>query len=57
MLYVRGNKEDFDIWEKQGALGWSYNKILKYFKRSEGCLVAKDQIDAVYAHDSKYVKK
>lgn len=35
MLYIRGNARDFDSWEEQGNKGWSYNHVLKYFRRSE----------------------
>ncbi len=35
MAYVRGNASDYDNWSKQGNIGWSYNEILPYFKRSE----------------------
>ncbi|XP_014678204.1 PREDICTED: glucose dehydrogenase [FAD, quinone]-like [Priapulus caudatus] len=35
MQYVRGNKGDFDLWEKMGARGWSYKDVLPYFKKSE----------------------
>ena len=36
MIYVRGNRLDFDGWAEQGAEGWSYDEVLPYFKRSEG---------------------
>ena len=26
---------DFDTWERMGASGWSYDKVLPYFKRAE----------------------
>uniref|UniRef100_A0A0A9YGE8 Glucose dehydrogenase [acceptor] n=1 Tax=Lygus hesperus TaxID=30085 RepID=A0A0A9YGE8_LYGHE len=35
MLYVRGNKKDYDHWESQGNYGWGYEEVLKYFKKSE----------------------
>ena len=27
MLYVRGNKDDFDGWAKLGNRGWSYEEV------------------------------
>lgn len=35
MLYVRGNKYDYDQWEKNGAEGWNYEQVLPYFIKSE----------------------
>ena len=35
MIYVRGNRADYDEWAAGGAEGWSYDEILPYFKRSE----------------------
>lgn len=36
MLYVRGNKRDYDNWGKTlGNTGWSYDEVLPYFIKSE----------------------
>lgn len=35
MLYVRGNPEDFNEWEKLGNPGWNYENVLQYFKKAE----------------------
>jgi choline dehydrogenase-like flavoprotein len=35
MIYIRGNRADYDGWAAGGATGWSYDEVLPYFKRSE----------------------
>ncbi|WP_240500168.1 GMC family oxidoreductase [Halioglobus japonicus] len=35
MVYIRGQREDYDNWAAQGNEGWSYEEVLPYFKRSE----------------------
>jgi choline dehydrogenase len=35
MIFVRGNKKNFDDWEADGCEGWGYEGVLPYFKRME----------------------
>lgn len=35
LLYVRGQKQDYDRWAQMGNTGWSYDDVLPLFKRSE----------------------
>ncbi|MDO8979589.1 MAG: choline dehydrogenase [Afipia sp.] len=35
LLYVRGQREDYDDWRDLGNRGWGYNDVLPMFKRSE----------------------
>ena len=36
MIYIRGNRADFDGWRDGGCDGWGYDDVLPYFLRSEG---------------------
>lgn len=35
MVYIRGNKADYDKWHALGNEGWSYAEVLPYFKKGE----------------------
>jgi choline dehydrogenase-like flavoprotein len=35
MIFVRGQKEDYDQWAQMGAIGWSFDDVLPYFKKLE----------------------
>ncbi|KAL1124727.1 hypothetical protein AAG570_001350, partial [Ranatra chinensis] len=48
MVYMRGNRKDYDNWAAMGIEGWSYEEVLPYFLRSE------DQKNSKYAANKKY---
>lgn len=48
MLYIRGNRRDFDQWESFGNPGWGYEDALYYFKKSE------DQRNPYLANNQRY---
>jgi choline dehydrogenase len=35
MIYMRGNRADYDQWAAGGAAGWSYDELLPYFIKAE----------------------
>lgn len=35
LIYIRGQHEDFDDWEKLGAKGWGYRDVLPHFRSIE----------------------
>lgn len=36
LIYIRGQREDYDLWSALGNEGWSFNEVLPYFRKSEG---------------------
>lgn len=42
MVYIRGNRVDFDRWHARGLAGWSYAEVLPYFRRAEGSTHRRD---------------
>jgi|TARA_Y100000310_G_scaffold126970_1_gene125987 choline dehydrogenase len=43
MVFVRGNKNDYDRWKNLGLNSWSYDKVLSYFKKIENWSGGKNQ--------------
>jgi choline dehydrogenase-like flavoprotein len=35
LIYIRGQRQDFDWWRQLGNTGWSYDDVLPYFRRAE----------------------
>lgn len=48
MIATRGNKWDYDNWARMGNRGWSYDEVLKYFKRLENMMIPEYRHDTVY---------
>lgn len=48
MLYARGNKHDYDLWEFAGNTGWGYEDVLPYFRKSENINIDELKEDTAY---------
>ncbi|MEI9805877.1 MAG: choline dehydrogenase [Pseudolabrys sp.] len=35
LIYIRGQAQDFDQWRQLGNVGWSFDDVLPYFRKSE----------------------
>jgi choline dehydrogenase len=35
LVYMRGQREDYDHWRQLGAVGWSYEDVLPFFRKAE----------------------
>lgn len=62
MIYIRGAAADYDSWQRDfGAVGWSYQDVLPYFRKAEGNTRLHDEFhgtdgplwveDRVYDHE------
>ncbi|KAG7472261.1 hypothetical protein MATL_G00106980 [Megalops atlanticus] len=35
MVYIRGHAEDYNRWQREGAVGWDYDHCLPYFRKAQ----------------------
>ena len=47
LVYIRGQREDYDHWRQLGCTGWSYDDVLPYFRRSEDQQRGEDEFHGV----------
>ena len=36
MIYIRGQREDYDGWKADGCTGWGWDDVLPWFRKAEG---------------------
>ncbi len=44
MIYIRGQRQDYDGWAAEGNPGWSFDDVLPWFRRAEGNLRGADAL-------------
>jgi choline dehydrogenase len=50
LLYIRGQREDYDHWRQLGNPGWSFTDVLPYFRRAEDQERGADELHGVGGH-------
>lgn len=52
MVYVRGHPADYDRWAAQGAVGWGWDDVLPYYRKSEAYSHYNSKTNAAFRGDS-----
>ncbi len=47
MVYMRGHARDYDLWRQKGCVGWGYDDVLPYFRKSEDQERGEDEFHGV----------
>jgi choline dehydrogenase len=47
MVYIRGDRRDYDHWRESGSDGWGFDDVLPYFRRAENQQRGEDQYHGV----------
>ncbi|XP_019891710.2 glucose dehydrogenase [FAD, quinone] [Musca domestica] len=50
MMFIRGNRRDYDHWAELGNVGWNYDNILHYFRKLEDMRVPGFENDPYHGH-------
>ncbi|EDV38476.1 uncharacterized protein Dana_GF19424 [Drosophila ananassae] len=50
MMYIRGNRRDYDHWSELGNPGWDYANVLHYFRKTEDMRVPGYEHNPYHGH-------
>ena len=47
MIYMRGQARGYDLWRQMGCVGWGWDDVLPYFRKSEDYYAGTDEMHGV----------